>query len=66
MENIEQQLRAAVYTALKSVTQKSAPKVFERIQTENGYAQIENMIINMVVNDRITPSACIGQIESEL
>ncbi|MBR2105306.1 MAG: hypothetical protein IKQ30_14490 [Bacteroidales bacterium] len=66
MKDIETELRREIYSRLKEVTAKSAPKVYERIQTPGGYAQIESMIIYMVINDHITPSACIGQIESEL
>lgn len=62
----EEKLRAEIYKALRKVTKKSCPNVYERIQTEEGYSQIENKIINMVIHDSITPSACIPHIESEL
>jgi len=66
MNNIENQLRNEIYEQLKQVRKEACPNIYERIQTESGYMQIESMIINMVINDHITPSACIPQIESEL
>lgn len=61
--NIEEQLRAEILNALKNVTKANCPNVWKRIQTKDGYAQIEEMIIDMVINDHITPSSCISQIE---
>lgn len=66
MENIENELRTEIYNSLKNVTKENCPNIWNRIQTKKGYAQIEEMIINMVINDHITPSSCIPQIESEL
>lgn len=66
MENVENQLRSEILSSLKNVTAENCPNIWKRIQTPTGYAQIEEMIINMVINDHITPSSCIPQIESEL
>lgn len=62
----EQQLRQEILTQLNRVTISNAPEVFELIQTESGYRNMEQRIINLVIRDRITPSACIPQIENEL
>ena len=63
---IEQQLRQEILMQLNKVTMSNTPKVFESIQTESGYRNIEQRIINLVIRDRITPSASIPQIENEL
>jgi DNA repair protein RadC len=62
----ETQLRQEILDQLNRVTSKNAPKVYEMIQTESGYRNVEQRIITMVVRDRITPSACIPQVENEL
>lgn len=41
------------------------PKVCRLIRTKEGYQKMEQRIIVMVINDQITPSAAIAQIESE-
>lgn len=64
--SIELQLRQEIYEQLKTVTPANAPKVHELIQSESGYRNVEQRIINLVIRDRITPSACIPQIENEL
>ena len=66
MENVENQLRSAIYEALKNVTRENSPKVWKEIQTKAGYSYIENKIIYMVINDHITPDACVPQIEVEM
>lgn len=65
-ENAEIALRTAILYELKKVNQKNAPKIYEKIKTDDGYKWIEQRIINMVIIDGITPSACIPQIEAEL
>ena len=62
----EQELRNEIKEQLERVNSKNAPKIHKRIQTQGGYQEIEARIIIMIVNDGITPSACIPQIESEL
>ncbi len=64
--NIEKALRQEIKEQLERVNSKNAPKIYKKIQTQDGYQEIEAKIIIMVVNDGITPSACIPQIESEL
>lgn len=65
-ESIELQLRQEIFEQLSKVNANNAPNVFKLIQTESGYRNVENRIINLVIRDRITPSACIPQIENEL
>lgn len=66
--NIEKRLRKEIYDQLQKVNKNKAltPKVYELIQTEKGYGWMEQRIINMVIRDGITVSACIPQIEEEL
>jgi hypothetical protein len=63
---MEKQLRAAIFEQLKTVNQKNAPFVFEMIQNEQGYKNIEERIIVKMVNQNLSISASIGQIEQEL
>lgn len=62
----EEILRKEIKEQLENVNSKNAPKIYKRIQKQDGYQEIEARIIIMIVNDGITPSACIPQIESEL
>lgn len=66
MKNTEKELRNEIFGQLSRVTPSNAPKVYKMIQTESGYRNVEQQIITMVVRDKITPSACIPQIENEL
>ena len=66
MENIEKQLRTEIRTALQNVNETNCPNLYKRLSQKGGYLQVEEMIINMVINDHITPSSCIPQLESEL
>jgi len=60
------EVRQNVKQALESVTKSNAPMVFEAIQTENGYKNIEDLIINMMIDNSMTASACIPHIEEML
>lgn len=66
MTDIEQALRAEIQTQLKKVNKSNTPKIHAFIQDKSGYLEIEKRIILMVIQDNITPSACIPQIEVEL
>ena len=66
MKQIEQQLREEILKQLGRVNKKNCPKIHRLIQTREGYASVEERIINMVASEGITPSACIPQIEVEL
>ncbi|MBU0489985.1 MAG: JAB domain-containing protein [Bacteroidetes bacterium] len=66
--SIEKRLRKEVFEQLQKVQKNRnlTPKVYEAIQSQKGYEYMERRIINMVITDGITISACIPQIESEL
>ena len=64
--NTEQELRHEIILQLNKVNSKNAPKMYKKLQTKSGYTEIESKIILMVVNEGLTPSACIPHIESEL
>lgn len=59
-------LREAINKELKKIKPSVYPKIHTRIKNRIGYAQIEDTIINMVIANGMTPSACIGLLESEL
>lgn len=62
----EQRLREEILAQLSKVTPSNAPKLHKLIQEESGYRETEQRIIGMVVREKLTPSACIPQIENEL
>ena len=59
-------LRAEILAQLKKVNADNAPMIHEAIATEQGYVAIEKRIIDMVLNEGLTPSACIPHIEGSL
>lgn len=62
------ELRKEIYNVFYqiNINPTNTPKIAEIIITQEGYCEIEAKIIKMVINDGITPSACIPHIESEL
>lgn len=60
------QLRKNIEKELAKVTDVNAPNIFRTIQTESGYASIEDRIINMMIDHSFSASACIMQIEMTL
>ncbi len=66
--NTEQRLRQEIIDQLQRVNKNAqlTPNIYELIQSSNGYAWVEKRIIQMMISDGITASACIPQIESEL
>jgi hypothetical protein len=66
MTTIELQLRDNIASVLSTVNKQTAPNVYKFIQTENGYKRIESMIIKMMIDDNITASATINNIEEML
>ena len=63
---LEEELRAEILRQLKRVTAANSPNLFEMIQTPQGYAETEKMIINKVIHDHMVPAAVIPILESEL
>lgn len=64
-ENLGKELRLEIKRHLDKCKPESLPKVCEQIKSKEGYQKIEQRIIAMVINDQITPSAAITQIEVE-
>ena len=63
---MEQKLRKKVQEVLSTVTEKTAPNIYDTIQAENGYKTIEDMMIKMAINDSISLSGTIPHIENML
>lgn len=65
-QRIEDELRLEIKRHLDKCNSEALPKVFERISSKDGYRQIEDMVIRMMVKEQITPGPAIAQLESEL
>ncbi len=63
---LEQKLRAEIFTQLKKVTQANSPNLYEMIQSSHGYLQVEQMVIEKVLHDQMIPAAVIPLLESEM
>ena len=63
---LEQKLRAEIFTQLKKVTEANAPNIFEMLQSKLGYQQIEKLVIEKVLHDQMVPAAVIPLLESEM
>lgn len=63
---IVERLRQEIFQQLSKVTPGNAPKVHQLLQSKSGYSNLEQRIIQMVIRDKLTPSACVPQIENEL
>jgi hypothetical protein len=59
-------VRQDVANALSTVTMKNAPMVYGAIQTETGYKNMEDRIINLMIDENITASGCIPHLENTL
>lgn len=59
-------LRNEILAQLKKVNKNNAPGIFALLNEPNGYLTVESRIIDMVIADSITPSACIAHLESEM
>jgi hypothetical protein len=62
----ERELRNEILKQLKKVTKANSPNIWERIQTRDGYAKIEEQIIYRVVNQHMVPAAVIPMMETEM
>jgi hypothetical protein len=62
---VEEKLREEVLRQLKRVTEANSPALFSMIQTKEGYAHAEEMIIRKVLHDQLLPAAVIPLIEQE-
>lgn len=58
-------LRNRVMQALKAVTAANSPNVYAQIQSERGYKQMEELVLERVLRDNRIPEAIIPQIEMQ-
>jgi len=64
-QNLINELREEILSRLKEVTQANSPYIHSRIQTQAGYAALEQEIIERVIRTGLTPAAIIPQMEME-
>ena len=62
---MEKQLRQKVKKILESISNDQNPTIFEAIQVESGYKNIENQMIKMAINDGISLEATLYYIERQ-
>lgn len=66
MESFEKKVRDSIANELGKVTKNNFPAIYEAIQTQQGYERVELMIIQYMINNGFTASACIPPIETIL
>jgi hypothetical protein len=59
-------IRENIADVLKAVTEQSAPKIYEAIQSEVGYRTVERMILEMMNDEGLTASGCIYYVNEAL
>ena len=64
-EQTETRLRQSIQRELMRCDPTVTPAVCSRTRTLDGYRQVEDTIINMVIKQGLMPSACVAQLESE-
>lgn len=60
------QLRENIKAALATVTTANAPVIYKLIQTEHGYQFVEQQIIEKMIQNDFSASACIVHLDREL
>jgi DNA repair protein RadC len=60
------ELREEILHQLKRVTKANSPNIWERLQTKESYAKLEEQIIYKIINQHLVPAAIIPQMESEI
>lgn len=63
---VEKDFRHEILKQLKKVTRANSPTIWQRLQTKEGYASIENIVIQRSISGRLVPAAVIPQLETEL
>lgn len=58
-------LRERILNALKQVTRANSPNIYRMIQTPEGYANVEQVILDKVLSDNRIPEAVIPQLEMQ-
>lgn len=59
-------IRNSIADVLETVTPENSPRVYEAIQSELGYKNVEDQIINLMIDQTMTASACIPHVEEML
>lgn len=62
----ERKLREEILSQLKKITRANSPNLWKRIQSQKGYARLEEEIIARVISQHMVPAAVIPMMESEL
>jgi hypothetical protein len=58
-------LRERVFQALKRVTRANSPNIYRMIQTSEGYAKVEQIVLDKVLADNRIPEAVIPHLEMQ-
>jgi hypothetical protein len=58
-------IRERILIALKRVTRANSPNIHRMIQTPEGYAKVEQIILDKVLADNRIPEAVIPQLEMQ-
>ena len=64
-ENLEAELRLEIKRHLDKCDPEATPRICERTSTIDGYRDVEDAVIRLMIHDDITPGAAIAQLESE-
>lgn len=63
--SLENQLREEVKRVIQSTSAGPYPAVTARLRDVEGYRQVEDAVINVVLANNITPGAALALLESE-
>ncbi len=64
-ESTEKRLRDTIQRELMRCDRDVTPAICAKTSTKEGYHFVEQTIIDMVISQGITPSACVAQLEME-
>lgn len=64
-DDLEEQLRLEVKRHLDKCDSEASPRICERISTTDGYREVEDTVIRLMLHDQITAGAAIAQLENE-
>lgn len=64
-ESTETRLRKSIQRELMRCDHDVTPAICKKTCTEAGYHEVEQAIIQMVISQGLTPSACVAQLEME-
>lgn len=64
-DNLEDELRLEVKRHLDKCDADATPRICERTKTTDGYREVEDAVIRLMLHDEITAGAAIAQLESE-